>query len=146
MYPYQIPNGPTPQMTPSTIQPDEVRQRGGCLTAWLGVSLAASLITGVLLLQMLDLLRPGTIRLEADRQYVLLVVFLLGGLLVGMFACLYGIWNWKRWGVYGIAALSVASLLVSIILDVATSRDFIQPFTQNAVLWFLIRKKWQYFE
>lgn len=136
MYPYQIPNGPTPQMTPSTMQPDEVRQRGGCLTAWLGV----------LLLQMLDLLRPGTIRLEADRQYVLLVVFLLGGLLVGTFACLYGIWNWKRWGVYGIAALSVASLLVSIILDVATSRDFIQPFTQNAVLWFLIRKKWQYFE
>jgi hypothetical protein len=67
-------------------------------------------------------------------------------LLVLNLASLYGIWKWARWGVYGIASVSIISLVWELMLGTANTTDFIQPFVQLGVFWFLICDKWACFE
>lgn len=148
MYPYQVPNSTTPPLGPSNFQPEEVRQRGGCLTIWLGLSLALALISAANLFQLLDYLRPGALRPGAGITSSELIGIIVGYgvLVIGIIASIYGIWHWKRWGVYGMVAVVFVSPVIELMVGDLVPRDCVQPFLQSGFLWFLIRNKWKYFE
>jgi hypothetical protein len=120
------------------------RERGGCLTTWLVVSTGVALLSVFLICQTLAVvtgrsglsLRPGT----------WLGIIVIGGLFIAHLRCLWGIWAWKRWGVKGIAALSIISPLVEVAFGTATATDFVAPFIQIGILYFLVKDRWDDFE
>jgi len=112
-------------------------ERGGCLTWWLGLSLVFSILAILLFLGLGSEL--------SRRGFASLVV--IGVVAIGVnLLFLYGIYEWKRWGVYGFAAASIISLVISIIGRTATTRDFVSPFIQIGLLWYLVKDKWDYFD
>jgi hypothetical protein len=117
-------------------------ERGGCLTAWLVVSTILTVIAGVAFMQLLSVL----IRPRAFEDISPVGVLLLGGLMIGSSICLIGVWNWKRWGVYGIALTSCISPLIEVFFFRADVTDFIAPFVQIAILWYLVSGKWDAFD
>lgn len=145
MYPYQTPPPNNPLFAPQKVTSDE-KSRGGCLTIWLGVSLAFSLISAVLLLQVLDAFRPGALRPGYRMPFSGFGIILLLGLVVAHIVSLYGAWNWKRWGIYGLGTVIFASPVVETLLGTATATDCFAPIVQVCILWLLVRNKWDYFE
>ena len=146
MYPYRTPDKPDVDAAAREYRAEQGKQLGGCLTAWMGVSLAVSLISALVIFQLLDLLRPGNLRPGANTTPVIFYIVAVAVMLLINIASLYGMWNWKRWGVYGVASISIISPIVELIAGTAVTRDFVQPFIQLGILWFLIRDKWEYFE
>ena len=145
MNPYQTPPPENPLYKPPKALALG-RERGGCLTAWLGVSLALSLIGAVLFLQVLDGFRPGALRPGFRMPFSSFAVVFMIGLTIADIVCLYGTWNWKRWGVYGLVVVAIVSPLAESMLGRAAEADFIAPIVQMVILWLLLRNKWQYFE
>jgi hypothetical protein len=133
-----------PYSYPASRPPPAQRERGGCLTVWLTVSIAVNLIAGFVLCNTFSSIssRPsGSVRPDAT----IILLFLIG-LLVASLTCLWAIWNWKRWGVYGIAAFSIFSPFLEIAFGTATTTDFIAPFIQLGILYFLVKDRWDDFE
>ncbi len=112
-------------------------ERGGCLSWWLGLSLVVSVLALIFFL--------GVGQQLSQRGFGYLIVFGIVAVVVNL-ACLYGIYQWKRWGVYGFAVGSIVSLIVSILGSTATARDFAAPFIQIGLLWYLVKDKWDYFD
>lgn len=112
-------------------------ERGGCLSWWLGVSFVVSILAlFVILGSSAQLTRHG---------FGYLIFFGVAAVGINL-ACLYGIYQWKRWGVYGFAAASILSLIVSLSGSTGTIRDLFTPLIQIGLLWFLVHDKWDYFK
>jgi hypothetical protein len=118
-------------------------ERGGCLTLWLVVSSLAAVVGVILLFQTLGLLN----RVSGPRASQVQLVLIFAGifLMIGI-ACLWGIWNWKKWGVYGVIATGIVSPLLQFLLGVGNAVDCVRPIIQFGVLYFLINDKWDYFD
>jgi len=119
--------------TSSGVKPD----RGGCLNLWLGAS-ALFGVLGIFLILGLggDLTRRG-MGLFFVLSLVALVVVLV---------CDYGIYQWKRWGVYGLVATSFINLAISVMAGIATATSCVGPFVQLGILWYLVHDKWDVFD
>jgi hypothetical protein len=111
--------------------------RGGCLNWWLGLSFVFSILVFIIFLGLgsqLSRLGYGAL-------------FIIGLVSVGAnVVFLYGIYDWKRWGVYGFIAGSIISFVVSALSRNMTLRDLAAPFVQIGLLWYLVNDKWQYFD
>jgi hypothetical protein len=111
--------------------------RGGCLNLWLG----ASVLFGILALFLL--LGVGG---ELDRRgYGFLFILSLAAIVVDL-VCIYGIYQWKRWGVIGLVATSLINLAFTVMAGIATATTCVSPFVQIAILWYLVHDKWDVFE
>lgn len=122
-------------------RPTMMPERGGCLTFWLGVQ---ALFTGIAAIYFLNVLgQLGRVRSPGLGLYLLI----LAALIAGMIACLIGIWRWKRWGVYGIVAISIASFIAEFIFSTPTLNitDCLQPIVGNLILYYLIHNQWDYY-
>jgi|GEM_PF-3344064 len=80
---------------------------------------------------------------QVDLSLILIIDMTL--LVLGLVSCV-GVWWWQRWAVYGLALTTLGNLIAEIFLRTATVTDFIAPVVVIAALYFLIHKKWQYFE
>ena len=74
------------------------KERGGCLTLFLGFAIIGNIL-GLLFL----LVSFGPYRGQIDGGTSFLI-FGLFAIQVGIFMSVIGLWNWKRWGYYGILA------------------------------------------
>jgi hypothetical protein len=92
----------------STVGSTE-RKRGGCLTAFLILMLIANPLTGLYYL-----LAGSTVR-ESLPTLPEWAIPTLGVLALANFAFAIGIWQWKKWGVYGFAGTSLVALVVNAI-------------------------------
>ena len=119
--------------TSSGSKPD----RGGCLNLWLGASALFGVLGIFLILGLADELG----RRGMGFFYVVSLVALVAALV-----CVYGIYQWKRWGVYGLVATSFINLTVSVMAGIATATSCVSPFVQVAILWYLVHDKWDVFE
>lgn len=146
MYSYQPPTRPDLETAAANYRAEQGKNRGGCLTVWLGVSLALSLLTVLLLIQSLDAFRPGALPGGRTMPVSIVTVLLVLALGIANVVSIYGIFQWKRWGVYGLVAVLIASPVVELMIGTATGRDLLQPFIQIGLFAFLLRGKWPYFE
>lgn len=119
------------------------RKRGGCLTLWVTVSAIMGVIAAFGFCNLLGVV--GRVP-PALRRISIGSMFLLGGLIAAQLVCLWGIWQWKKWGVYGMAAIAIASPFIEGALGIATATDWLAPFIQLGILYFLVKDKWDYFE
>ena len=116
------------------------RERGGCLSLYLGIGLILGPIVVLLYLNLLS-----------DRRVTLLIP---GWFLVVQFALIiltfiftYQTWHWKRWGLYGLYGTMIFGNLLSIGIGIGNpSRDLIQLVVQPLILYGLVRNKMDYFE
>ncbi|RPI94448.1 MAG: hypothetical protein EHM40_06515 [Chloroflexi bacterium] len=91
-----------------TVQPAE-RKRGGCLTAFLIAMLIINPLVGLYYLFAGSTLRETLPSLPEWRISVLTILALAN------FAFAIGIWNWKRWGVFGFAGSALVAFLINAI-------------------------------
>lgn len=112
-------------------------EHGGCLTAWLVVSALLSIVAVVALLGVADIAN------QIGRGWI---VYLFLGLVVVQVISIVGVFSWRKWGVYGLIITIIASSVVQIIGGIATTRDYVAPFIQLALLYYLVNKKWEYFD
>lgn len=110
---------------------------GGCLTLWLVVSALAAIFVIVSLLGIREL---------AARRGVGPLVYILIAASVLHIVFVVGIFDWRKWGVYGIVAIVIISPILQIIAGIATTRDYIAPFVQLGLLYYLIHDKWDYYD
>lgn len=112
-------------------------ERGGCLSIWLALSALLNVLAFLALVGLVS---------TAERRGLGFVIYLLLGATLVSLVCIYGMYNWKRWGVYGVAAISIISPIVQIIVGIATVRDYVAPFIQLGVLYYLVKDKWDHFD
>lgn len=123
------------------------RQRGGCLTVWLGVSLAIALLGVLSIIQLLDLLRPGALPRGESTSTIWFMIIVLGGLLAGRLASLYAIWNWKRWGVYSLIVVTIVSYFVQHLFpDRTPLLNCLDLLLEFLILWLVVRRRWLLFD
>lgn len=60
--------------------------------------------------------------------------------------CLVGIWMWKRWGIYGIVALTIAGLVITLIAGFPINRLLILACIRLAIWWIVLRNDWVNFD
>jgi hypothetical protein len=122
-----------------------VRERGGCLTAYLVVAVLGAVASLVLLLgagslnaslaaQGVDTTLPGWV---IPAQIVLVIIAVAG---------VYGIWTWKKWGVYLLVAEWVLSTLIGVASGSGASSGAASLVLGGAVLYYLLKDKWAQFE
>lgn len=111
--------------------------RGGCLNLWLGASALFSVLAIFLFL--------GAGGELTRRGFGFLFIFGLIAIIFNL-VCIYGIYNWKRWGVYGWVAGSLLSFVINVIAGTATTTTCVSPLVQMGILWYLVNDKWDVFD
>jgi hypothetical protein len=82
------------------------KSRHGCLTAYLVILIIGNLVT--LVFRLLSSLAPGNkVPVLAIIAYSLLALFII--------VCAAAVYNWKKWGVWGLCAVAVINFVTSII-------------------------------
>ncbi len=78
--------------------------------------------------------------LWADGNFNLISFFLGLSFSLGAIVFAVALWNWKKWGVYGLATIMVASFFIGIVLvDLFLVMNSIVP---ALILVFLVAPKW----
>lgn len=114
------------------------RQRGGCLTTWLVLVSISQLSTTYTLFQNIA---NHTLLLPQWYQYALLIeVF------VSIFGTI-GIWLWKKWGVLCYISIIFLNLVIALFAGNISGLAIIAigSLIGLAILYIVLRDKWQYF-
>lgn len=107
------------------------RQRGFWLTAWI---IASGLLSALVLFLLLDV--------RSNSPAIPILFFLSTANLI----CLGGMWRWKKWGVYGAAAIMIASPFFEAMFSRLAISDCIAPFVQVGILYLLVMNRWSDFD
>ncbi len=91
---------PEPALTPQ-------RKRGGCLTAFLVIMLIANPLTAI------SYLLNGEAFSRSLPDMPGWAIPALGVIALANFVCAIGLWQWKKWGMYGFAGLSLITVFVN---------------------------------
>jgi hypothetical protein len=132
-----------PKYPPPRPPPKSARERSGCLNLWLGASALFGALAVVGLVQIWDLVLRTP---NAFQRISPIALLIYSGLLIGMLVSVWGIWKWKRWAVYAAAMCSIVSPFAESALKVADAQDWIAPFVQIAILYYLVKDKWDDFD
>ncbi len=128
---------------PPREPPKSMRERSGCLNLWLG---ASAIFGAIAVLSLIQLWQVVSRTPNAFQRISPISLILYSALLIGMLVSVGGIWKWKQWGVYGAAAASIISPFVENSLGVATPSDWVAPIIQIAILYYLVKDKWDDFD
>ena len=121
-------------------EPVQTKERGGCLTLWLVVALIG---TGLASLMYIF----GSSSMEETYPDTDTWLFTaLGIASVFQFISAAGIWMWKRWGVYGYAVIIVLGLGLNLAIGTNIAVAFGSTVIGGAILYALIKDKWDYFD
>jgi hypothetical protein len=82
-----------------------------------------------------------SVQIASMQQYMLLYIALAAAQL----ACMFGLWNWKKWGAYGFALLSVLLFLASAKTDPHHNFSY-SNFFWLALVGVAVAPKWSYFQ
>ncbi len=112
-------------------------ERSGCLTWWLIASVLFSILA---VFQLLN--AGGELTRSGNSQFFVVSV----ALVVVAMACLYGIYEWKRWGVYGYVVVGLVGLVLNMVAGTATGPICLAPFVQIGFVWYLVKDIWDQFD
>lgn len=118
-------------------------EHGGCLGAFLGFIIIGNIIGIILILIMRNWNQNGPLIWDLNLAYgsslVSMTPFLSIGTSIATIICAYGLWNWKRWGYYGLIGLFVVAIVSS--LFVGSLIGGVSSVVAIAVLLFLMKDK-----
>jgi hypothetical protein len=125
---------------PATAKPDVStdRKRGGCLSAILSLILLTNPVLGLYYLFEGDTIRQAQPTLPAW------ILPAMGLLALCNFAFAVAAWNWKKWGVYGLALSSILAFVIN--TDVFGFFAAVSGLLSVVVLAVLVRPVWSRFD
>lgn len=115
------------------------RKQGGCLTAFLLFMFVANGMSALSYLMGSETIRKVVPNMPAWAPPVLAVMSLAN------VAFAYGIWNYKKWGVYGIVVSSIVALVINLMSGIPITSSLF-GLVGLAILFYLIRPVWEDFE
>lgn len=114
----------------------QTRQRGSCLTIWLGFAIIANI-----LLALYYLSSSSTIAESVDASQGVIIILALMGL-VNIFG-LVSIWMWRKLGFYILVGSVVLVFFINFIINPGTAIfGALGGFIGVGILWYLIKDKW----
>lgn len=125
---------------PNQMQPE----RGGCLTAFLILGFIGNLLAIPLILFAQSAIADSPYASDAGLALSPIFLFLIFILSVAGIACIWGLWNWKRWGYNGTIALYVIGAVVNFVS--AGFSSIVSSFIGLGILVYLMKDKTQYLE
>lgn len=129
---------PEPPVTPAGVPTGKVR--GGCLTAWL----ILGFIGGIFVFLMYAF-GGNTIQTANPNLPDWMLRFYTVVSLVSL-AGVYGTWTWKKWGIYTTVGLSILGIIINMLLGLQVVATIIGTLIGFAILYWLIKPVWHYFE
>jgi hypothetical protein len=120
------------------------RPRSGCLTVYLVLMIVFSLLGAVQYLAMGGAMRQTMAQLGTTLPGWYLPV--MGVFSLASVATAVGIWQWKRWGVYGFVGISLLSLVINLVAGISPGFSIIASVVGLAILFYLVRPLWDHFE
>jgi hypothetical protein len=120
------------------------RPRSGCLTVYLVLVIVFSLLSAVQYLAMGAVVRAGLEQMGMSVPGWYLP--LMGVLSLAQIAFAIGIWQWKRWGVYGFVGLSLLSIVFNMVAGISPVFTIIASAIGLGILFFVVRPLWDHFE
>ena len=122
-------------------------ERGGCLTAFLGLSFVVNLlaIPAALYLQSQINDLSGSAYVDSA-QLGVAQFFVLAAVISGIAGavCIWGLWNWKRWGYQGLIALQIIGVVLN--LFGGTPQYAVSGIVGLGILVYLMKDKTDYLE
>ena len=113
------------------------KNRGGCLTAWLILGMIGSIYSIFLYSSGRALFKSA---LPAWGMAILLVLSLL------ILASLYGIWLWKKWGLYGYFGLIILGLIINVMLGLNLLSAIFGAVLSGGIMYILIKPSLDQFD
>lgn len=114
------------------------RERGGCLTAWLILVLIANALIAFYYL-------TSTSALQQVYPVSSVIFLLLAAIGAVNVVSAIGLWTWHKWGFYLFAITSVITLVINISIELPILSS-LSGLIGVAILWFLLRSRWQAFD
>lgn len=119
----------------------DYRERGGCLTAFLGFAVIANILAAGLVLVLFSEVSQYS---GADTGMFTVLVLVSIFSAVAAVACVYGLWNWKRWGYNGLMGLYVLGIIVNLLSGSFTTIG--GSVLGMAILYWLMKDKMHYLD
>ncbi len=91
---------------------EPVRQRAGCLSYWLAILMLLNVV-GII-----SYLAGGNSVFYLPPDYPAWAIYLLIVATVVNAVTAYGVWTWKRWGLYGFVASFLVAMVAHVIIGV----------------------------
>ena len=122
-------------------------ERGGCLTAFLGVSFVLNLLAIPFALYLQSQINdlsglPNVDSGQLGLAQFFVVVAIVSG--IAAVVCIWGLWNWKRWGYYGLIALQIIGGVLN--LFGGTPQYAVSSIVGLGILMYLMKDKTDYLE
>jgi hypothetical protein len=114
--------------TIETPETKKTKKRHGCLTAWLILNIAFTLIFIILYL-----VGAGVSELPGGSPGWAIPVLVI--LLIFEIVCAVALFSWKKWGFWGFCAVNVIGLIVDIYLGISLFWPFIEVLVGIAILY-----------
>jgi hypothetical protein len=133
----------SPSSDISQVGEQSRHERGGCLITWLSVAVFSGLFGIYLFVDTLNFFISNGLTSRSD---LMIPLFLLGIDALVIFVCLWGIWTWRRWGVYGFVIFNFAGTLIGVVFVQNNPMTLFTPILQTAILYLLVKDKWRAFE
>ncbi len=89
----------------------KLRERGGCLTAFLGWAIFVNGLALVGILALSNEIRNSPFQVDSTIQFIIFILFVIQ---VGVFISAVGLWNWKRWGYHGLQLVFGAGVVLNL--------------------------------
>lgn len=123
-------------------------ERGGCLTAFLVVAFLGQIASIFIALSLQSDINSlsSSVRASASSEVgfaQMIVYFVIIVAVIGL-VCIWGLWNWKRWGYYGIIALYVIGAILNLVSGSIPTA--VGSFVGLGVLVYLMRDKADYLD
>ena len=124
-----------------TSNNEELKIRGVLLTIWLSLLFCGGL--------------PYTYILFSNREYI---EYLLGLELYQWYPpaliilrvlemiLSVAIWNWRKWGIYGLIVFQFLGIVVGLVAGLSPIRIFLGTVIYAAIVYYIIKPKWHWFE
>lgn len=117
---------------------NDQKKRGFWLTAFLVLMFVANPLTAITYIFRADAILPAFPGMGVG------LVYFLGALAVVNFILAIGIWNWKKWGVYGFYISVVIAFAINIYIGLGIAASAM-GLLGAVLVFFTSKKRWPYF-
>ena len=115
-----------------------VKTRGFWLSAFLILMFIANPVTAFTYFSSSDVI------IQAYPKITITMIYFLGSMTVVNVVLAIGVWNWKKWGVYGFYIVAAIALCINLYIGVGIAGS-LSGLIGAVIMYFATKNRWEYF-